>query len=1144
MPGKTCLKRNTRAWWMRSLCAAILIYTGAASAATSEEYLREAENYLKKGETQAAVIQLKNALQQDPDNARARLRLGEIYLRLGQGAAAAKELAQARKLGAKPEDVLVPLGRAYLMQRAYQQVLDEIKAPKAAPATLRAEVLALHGQAELALRRLPDAKEKFTQAQALDADNVAALLGFARLAVFDKDNDAASRYVERALTVAPNELDAWLLKGELARLGGDLLAAKGAFTRAVEIAPNNFVSRTGKAMTHIGLGEHEQASRDIDALSKRFPQHPMTNYLQAVLAYQKKDLPGAEAALRNVQKAAPNHVPSLLLMGAVLYAQGKFEQAQPQLAQYMRAAPNHGPGRKLLAATHLKLNQPQEAITVLENGVEQATDDAQWLALLGSAYLRAGDPSQANEWLEKAVNVAPDLAALRTQLALSHLSQGQTAQAVTELESAVDLGQGLFQSDILLVLAHLRNRDLDQGLQAAQALIQKLPDNPLSHNLLGGVYMAKGDADQARRSFEKALDLAPGYSAAAINLVRLDVRDGKFAQAEGRLQAILEKNDGHIAATLALAELATRQGRPDEALSWVKKAWEKNPGALQPGLMLAEYHVRRREYLQAIGIGRELSKAHPKNPRVLQMLGATRLAMGEAVLAVKNFEEAAKLQTQSPRAYWLLANAQATAKDYDAAIASINQALSLKADYLPAQVALVRLKQRTKKSQEALQLARQIQEQHPQSQQGYLLEGDIHMGERAYADAAQSYAAGYSRQQTAELTVKLYQARARLGDMRSAREPMEAWVADHPEDLRVRRVLAQAYLQAGESEAAIEQYQVVVKAQPKDIVTLNNLAWLLHEQNDPGALAIAQQAHDLAPDNMEIADTLGWLLLDRGDPARGLALIQQAASKMPHLSSIRYHLAVALMKNDREDAARKELERLLRDHKDFPEAEDARVLVLRLQGQPVAKAMQAPPKPKAATQEPVPPMQKETLEAQPAKEQRIPRPEAKQPIRTAARSAAAQSEAATETVVNRRETVRADQGSTVEQKTKVTKRMESLVAKGSSLAQRIEEWAKVWSAQDVEGYFAFYSDQFVPTRGHTMETWRQDRRSKLTTPASVEVTIQDLKVEREDASYAQVSFVQLYRSGSYQDKVKKRLTLIREQGKWKIVREVSWPANT
>ena len=121
-----------------------------------------------------------------------------------------------------------------------------------------------------------------------------------------------------------------------------------------------------------------------------------------------------------------------------------------------------------------------------------------------------------------------------------------------------------------------------------------------------------------------------------------------------------------------------------------------------------------------------------------------------------------------------------------------------------------------------------------------------------------------------------------------------------------------------------------MEQQPENIVALNNLAWLYHTQNDPRSVERAQQAYDLAPDRPEIADTLGWLLLENGDPERGLVLLQEAAGKAPHIPAIRYHRAVALAKNDRGEEARKELERLLRDHSGFDEEGDARSLLTQL----------------------------------------------------------------------------------------------------------------------------------------------------------------------------------------------------------------------
>ncbi len=65
-------------------------------------------------------------------------------------------------------------------------------------------------------------------------------------------------------------------------------------------------------------------------------------------------------------------------------------------------------------------------------------------------------------------------------------------------------------------------------------------------------------------------------------------------------------------------------------------------------------------------------------------------------------------------------------------------------------------------------------------------------------------------------------------------------------------------------------------------------------------------------------DTLGWLLVEFGDTNRGLVLLQEAATRAPHIAEIRYHMAAALAKTGRRDEARKELERLLRADSAFP----------------------------------------------------------------------------------------------------------------------------------------------------------------------------------------------------------------------------------
>jgi predicted Zn-dependent protease len=59
-----------------------------------------------------------------------------------------------------------------------------------------------------------------------------------------------------------------------------------------------------------------------------------------------------------------------------------------------------------------------------------------------------------------------------------------------------------------------------------------------------------------------------------------------------------------------------------------------------------------------------------------------------------------------------------------------------------------------------------------------------------------------------------------------------------------------------------------------------------------------------------IMDTLGVLLIESGDTARGLDMLRKATAMAPRSASIRLNLAKALIKVGQKDAARKELDEL------------------------------------------------------------------------------------------------------------------------------------------------------------------------------------------------------------------------------------------
>jgi len=110
----------------------------------------------------------------------------------------------------------------------------------------------------------------------------------------------------------------------------------------------------------------------------------------------------------------------------------------------------------------------------------------------------------------------------------------------------------------------------------------------------------------------------------------------------------------------------------------------------------------------------------------------------------------------------------------------------------------------------------------------------------------------------------------------------------------------------------------LTKSDPKSLRALNNLAWMLQDQNPTEALDYAQRAFQIKPEDAAVADTLGWLLIKKRDLFHGVEMLQRAVSLDPDNPEIRYHLASAFHEQRDNERARKELQIVLANGQALP----------------------------------------------------------------------------------------------------------------------------------------------------------------------------------------------------------------------------------
>ena len=902
--------------------------TACGKTQTSETLVTEAKQYQQKGDNKAAIIQLKNALQKNPDDVEARYLLGTIYNNAVDFQSAEKELRKALSLGMSPAKVFPDLGKALLMQGKFQVVLDEIKQIPGEKES--AGISISRGNAYLALGKGQEAKESFEQALKVTPGFPEALIGLARYSITEKSIDAATRFSEQAVTQNPQNADVLLFKGDLLRAQGKIEPALAAYDQVLKLQPDNNSAHINKAFLEIGTEKFDAAKADIDAARKTTPNNLIVIYAQALLDFRQGKNTAALEALQKVLSVAPEHMPSILLAGAVQLALGSMPQAEQHLKKYLEKDPGNLYARKLLATVLLKGRRTQYAIDILTPALKDAQQDAQLFALAGESYMQAGNYTKATEYFAKASALAPKAAELHTALGLSKLALGENDRAVAEMETAAALDTRSPKAGILLVMTHLRLKEYDKALAKAKILEKEQPENPLAHNLKGAAYLGKKDNVAARVSFEKTLSIQPTNFPAILSLVQLDLQDKKPEVAKKRLEAIHEKDKKNSQIMTALANLALSQGQVKEATTWLENASKENPDALQPAMLLAAHYLRTGEKQKVLTLAQKLQGSNSTNPEVLNILGQAQFVNEDKPAALATYNRLAAMKPDSAPAQFLIAAVYMSMQNQPAASDALKKALSLQPDYLEAQLALASLEVDKGNYEQALTIARQIQKKNGKLPTGYVLEGDVLMAQKKHDLAVKAYEQAFTISKSGPLIVKLHASLSHAGKDKEAGSRLTQWLKEHPADTATRTYIAGIYLAAKKNKEAIEQYETILRQEPKYVPALNNIAWLYQQEKDPRALEYAENANKLSPDNPVILDTLGWILVEQGNTSRGLPFLQKASSLAPKNTEIQYHLALGLFKSGDKTKARGELEKLIATGNTFPMINEAKALLEQL----------------------------------------------------------------------------------------------------------------------------------------------------------------------------------------------------------------------
>ena len=853
---------------LSALCIAIaLTNSGCGRLADSEKpeqkaasHIERAESYRQQGQYRAAIIEARNAIDAAPHDADGLVELASLLNELNQGKQALRVLEPLAN--SSDRAVVIARADALLTQGKFRSALDYLQTHRSDDDAIRLRI----AQAQAGLGQTAEAEAAFI---ALDnsSQSTAAKLQLARLKLEQGNSEATSELLNQILQKNPTQIDALILSAKQAELRGDLESAEQLLSGALLNLPQTDIMTPQKAAvlqqlmpTLTKLGRSSESLIYAKVLADANPQGALlqSKFKQGIDAFKAGNLDEAESLLNEVYAQTQDDYAGILL-GMIKYSKKDYSSAATYLGENIDPEIASDTALKALASAEMQLGQPGKLLELIDQDTRKNIKDPELKALIGIAVVQSGNRADGEKMLREALHSAPDNAAVRATLARHYLSSNQAANAITTLE------EGLAHSadatlQRLLIGAYIAASKPDAALQAAQKLAATPPEQAINYYVLGHTALVTQQYSVCDSALKKALALQPDYVPALLDTAKLHLLRKQAQPAAAIYHRLITANGDNTTALKGFITAQEMQGAKSDSNDIENQVLQLT-NSDSARAVVAEYYLRNQRRADASRLLSTIDVA-PGNsyPSLVKQLYAQ--AEASALLKSKEFNRASqaaldglRLNPRNTSLLALLGHIQIAAGATEEAAKIIDQLAKIE----PNSPALLDLRA-------ALATAT----------------GDT-------AGATQQLRALWTSTKTDQAANKLYQTLAKT-DAAAATQFLIEWQTALPSSDSPLLLRAVQYERDGDTQQAQKYYEEALSRNGNNALTLNNLALIYFAKGDSRAASLAEKAYTLQPQNPAVLDTYGWILVGMKEHAKGIALLQQAASLNPDSTEIKEHL--------------------------------------------------------------------------------------------------------------------------------------------------------------------------------------------------------------------------------------------------------------
>ncbi len=641
----------------------------------------------------------------------------------------------------------------------------------------------------------------------------------------------------------------------------------------------------------------------------------------ARIFHQQGRLRHAYKALNTCLELDPANLEARTMLSETYLRARKSSDAREQALLALAADPAYAPALLALAEAAQNRSAAKQTLAHFQTMPDAVKASPGYLVAQARLYSKLGDARQASSLLDSALAIEPANPEALIAYARLHWSRQAIDQAAASFQKAVEAAG--FAPGPAIEYANFRrkNRHFEEALQVLEQSLEKNPEHMPSLLEYADLCLQLHKYEQGIEKTDTVLRLDQKNPGALLLAGKLKNAAGQSRSAATTLKRMTTLYPKSAKAYLQLAIAYLGDSRPKEAIDALYTASYLAPDSSETNLLLAELEVEQADFNGAILVLEEYVKNNPEDHDATLFLLETLRNKGDHEKALPLNVQLIEKYPENSDYLHQMGVSLIQLQRFSEARTFLEKALSIDPYHYPTLEQLVMFEVAQKRFAEALERVDSFPSGDTPNAKLSFLRGFLlyQVDDLAAAEAEfnRSIEIDPKNMRPYLLLVEIYVEEDRV---EQAIESLHLAARNNPSNINNLMLLGTLYEKTDQYEQAAAHFQKALDIDPLLVPALNNLAYLYskHLPDLKTAYKLASQARKLQPSNADVADTLGWILYQKGNYNWAMSLIAEASIGLSENPEFLYHLGMTHYMLGDAEKAREALAKAVSATQSFP----------------------------------------------------------------------------------------------------------------------------------------------------------------------------------------------------------------------------------